>query len=60
MKDLTKLTYKQLENKVISNRVKMEQIRSNLNLSKSARLARTRKLILENVNMMNEMDSRWN
>ena len=51
MKDLRKMTYKELETEVIENRVELRSTRT---------LERKRELINRNHDLMVEMDSRWN
>lgn len=50
MKNPKAMTYKQLENEVIKNRIEM----------RTASLERKRELINRNHDLMVEMDSRWN
>ena len=50
MKDIKKITYRELEQEVIANRCEMA----------AATLERKRKLIRRNHKLMVEMDTRWN
>lgn len=50
MKDIQKMTYRELEQEVISNRCEM----------RTAALERKRALILRNHSIIVEMDARWN
>ena len=50
MKDIKKMTYRELEQEVIANRCEMA----------AATLERKRELICRNHKLMVEMDTRWN